>query len=161
MSCDEIRDRLENLWEGGDTAEAELHLKECAPCAQYSRELDLLRSGFHLLKEEEVPSPSVGFAERVVRRLAETTRSSSLADFFELVGRRFVYATLVLTFLTLLALALPSTGPVRGLTVTDIQTTVQESSLAYTDPMGDPAAQEAPDYAVSENPAHAGAGEVK
>ncbi len=76
----------------------------CAWCAQ----------GFSLLRQEEAPAPSLGFAERLVRQLGEMSRVPSMADFFERVGRRFVYATLALTLLALLALALPSTGPVRS-----------------------------------------------
>ena len=121
MRCDDIRDRLDDLWEGEETAEVRQHLTQCASCARYYRDLRLVRSGFRLLKREEAPEPSLGFAERLVRQLGELSKAPSVADFFERVGRRFVYATLVLTFLALLALALPSTGPVRGLSAADIQ----------------------------------------
>jgi hypothetical protein len=102
----------------------------------------------NLWKLEEPVGPSLGFAERVVRQLAEMGRTVSAVDFFERVGRRFVYAGLVLTFLALLALTLPSPGPVRGLTAADIQITAQEASLAYGDPMGEIAAQESPEVAA-------------
>ena len=121
MRCDDIRDRLDELWEGEETAEVRQHLTQCASCAKYYRDLRLVRSGFRLLKREEATEPSLGFAERLVRQLGELSKAPSVADFFERVGRRFVYATLVLTFLALLALALPSTGPVRGLSAADIQ----------------------------------------
>ena len=120
MRCDDIRDRLDDLWEGEETAEVRQHLTQCASCAKYHRDLRLVRSGFHLLKCEKAREPSLGFAERLVRQLGELSKAPSVADFFERVGRRFVYATLVLTFLALLALALPSTGPVRGLSAADI-----------------------------------------
>ena len=51
-----------------------------------------------------------------------------------------------LTFLALLALALPSTGPVRGSERADIQVPAQEASLAYSDPMGESGLQESPDW---------------
>ena len=119
---------------------------------RYHRDLRLVRAGFHLWKREEAPEPSLGFAERLVRQLGEMSKAPSVADFFERVGRRFVYATLALTFLALLALALPSTGPVRGLSAADIQIPAQEASLAYSDPMGETGLQESPDLAPVETP---------
>ena len=161
MRCDDIRDRLDNLWEGEETAEVRQHLTQCAGCARYHRDLRLVRSGFHLLKREEAVEPSLGFAERLVRQLGEMSKAPSVADFFERVGRRFVYGTLALTFLAVLALALPPTGPVRGLSATDIQISAQEASLAYSDPMGETSLQETPDLAPEENPAPAVTNEVK
>ncbi len=161
MRCDDIYDRLDTLWEGGETAEVRQHLTQCAPCARYHRDLRLVRAGFHLWRREKVVEPSLGFAERLVRQLGEMGKAPSVADFFERVGRRFVYATLVLTFLALLALALPSTGPVRGLSVADIQMPAQEASLAYSDPMGETGLQETPDLAPVETPAPAVTNEVK
>jgi hypothetical protein len=161
MRCDHIRDRLDDLWEGEATAEIRQHLKQCATCAGYYRDLRLVRSGFRLLKREEAPEPSLGFAQRLVRRLGEMSKAPSVADFFERVGRRFVYATLVLTCLAVLAVALPPTGPVRGLSAADIQISAQEASLAYSDPMGEAGLQEFPDSAPEEAPAPAVTNEVK
>jgi hypothetical protein len=161
MRCNLIRERLDDLWEGEATAEIRQHLTQCAACAGYYRNLRLVRSGLRLLKSEEAPEPSLGFAERLVRQLGEMSKAPSVADFFERVGRRFVYAGLVLTFLALLALALPPTGPVRGLTVADIQISAQEASLAYSDPIGETSWQESPDLAPEETPAPAVTNEVK
>jgi hypothetical protein len=111
----------------------------------------MVRAGFHLLQREEAPEPSLGFAERLVRRLGEVSKAPSVADFFELAGRRFVYATLALTLLALLALAVPSTGPVQSLSAADIQVPAQEASLIYSDPMG-AGLQESPDLAPVETP---------
>jgi hypothetical protein len=72
-----------------------------------------------------------------------------------------VYATLVLTFLALLALALPPAGPVRGLSAADIQIPAQEASLAYSDPMGETSLQESPELAPLEAPAPVVTNEVK
>jgi len=161
MHCNDVRERLDNLWESDVTPEDRQHLSQCAGCREYRLDLRLLRSGFRLLKLEEIPEPSLGFAERMVRRLGEIGAAPTLAEFFERVGRRFVYATLALTFLALLALAVPSTGPVRGLSSNDIQISSQEASLAYSDPVGDPGVQEAPELAPAETPEPAVSNEVK
>jgi predicted anti-sigma-YlaC factor YlaD len=161
MRCDHIRDRLVDLWEGEETAEVRQHLTQCAACAGYYRELRLVRSGLRLWKREEAPEPSLGFAERLVRQLGVMSKAPRVTDFFERVGRRFVYATLALTFVALLALALPATGPVRGLTAADIQMPAQEASLAYSDPMGETILQESPDLAPVETPAPADTKEGK
>jgi len=94
MRCNDIRDRLDSLWEGGKMTEVRQHLTQCPSCAGYYRDLRLVRSGLHLWKREEAPEPSLGFAERLVRQLGELSKAPSVADFFERVGRRFVYATL-------------------------------------------------------------------
>ena len=161
MRCDDIRERLDNLWEGEETVEVRQHLTQCAACARYHRDLRLVRLGLRLWKREEGPEPSLGFAERLVRQLGEISKAPSVADFFERVGRRFVYATLVLTFLALLALALPPTGPVRGLNAADIQISVQEASLAYSDPIGETSLQESPDLAPVDTPEPADTKEAK
>lgn len=127
--------------------------------ASYLRDLRRVRAGFRLLQCEEAVEPSLGFAERLVRQLGELSRAPSVADFFERVGRRFVYATLALTFLALLALALPSTGPVRGLSAADMP--AQEAALAYSDPMAENGLQESPDLVPVESSAPVLSNEVK
>ncbi len=159
MRCDHIRDRLDDSWEGEEAAEVRQHLTQCATCAGYYLDLRLVRAGLRLWKREEAPEPSLGFAERLVRQLGEMSKAPSVADFFERVGRRFVYATLALTFLALLALALPSTGPVRGLSAADMP--AQEASLAYSDPLGETGPQESLGLAPVEAPAPAVTNEVK
>jgi len=161
MRCNDICERIDNLWEDGETAEVRQHLTQCPSCARYYRDLRLVRAGLHLWKCEEAPEPSLGFAQRLVRQLGELSKAPSVADFFERVGRRFVYATLALTFLVLLALALPPSGPVRGLSAADIQMPVQEAALAYSDPMGETSLQESPDLAPGDVPAPAVTNEVK
>jgi len=161
MRCEDIHDRFDDLWEGAETAEVRRHLTECVACRRYYRDLRLVRAGFRLWRHEAAVEPSLGFAERLVRQLGELGKAPSLADFFEKVGRRFVYATLVLTFLALLALALPSTGPVRGLSASDIQMSAQEAMLANSDPMGETGLQESSDLAPVQAPAPAVTKEVK
>ena len=161
MSCHHIREHLLELWGAGETAEVREHLRQCASCASYHRDLRLTRAGLLLWKRDEAPEPSLGFAERLVRQLSEASRVPSVADFFERVGRRFVYATLALTFLALLAIALPATGPVRGLTAADIQMPTPETLLAYSDPMGENVVLEFPEPAATETPAPYVTNEVK
>ena len=148
--------KFASVWPIFGTANAEAdircHLAQCAECRHYHVDLRLVRSGLRQLRLDEAPEPSLGFAERVVRQLGDLSKAPSVADFFERVGRRFVYATLALTFLALLAMALPATGPVRGLTSTDIQITSQEASLAYSDPVGEPGALETSETAPVESP---------
>jgi len=161
MNCEEYRTQLTGQWGDGGAEEVRLHLAHCPSCAQYYRDLRLVKAGLYLLKNEAEPAPSLGFAERLVRQLGDLSKAPSVAEFFERVGRRFVYTALVLTSLALLALALPATGPVRGLTVADIQTTTQEALLAYSDPIGESNVQESPDLAPSEAPAPTGSNEGK
>jgi hypothetical protein len=50
-----------------------------------------------------------------VRRIEEATAiRRPRPEFVEQVGRRFVYATLMLTLVLLVGLLLPSSGPLRG-----------------------------------------------
>lgn len=160
MRCDDVRERVQGLWESALTDEVRQHLAQCRGCRQYHLDLRLVQSGFRLVKSEEAPEPSLGFAERLVRRLGEVSKAPSVGYFFERVGRRFVYATLVITFLALLALTLPSTGPVRGLSASDIQIS-QEATVAYSDPMGDPGVSGNPELAPAESPASQPTDEVK
>jgi len=115
MNCNEVRDFLTGQWDGGLPAELREHLAGCAGCMGYLRNVRLLQAGFRALADESAPEPSLGFAARLVRRLQEWEEKGTRSEFFEAVGRRFVYATLVLTLALLLGLALPSTGPVRGI----------------------------------------------
>ncbi len=161
MSCDYLRERLDSLWEQGEAAEVTRHLAECRECAREYHDLRLVRAGFRLMKREAPPEPSLGFAQRLVRQLGELSRAPSVADFIEQVGRRFVYATLVLTFLALLAIALPATGPVRGLTLSDVQLSGPEALVANADPFGDTNLQEPYEQEPEEVPAPAATHEVK
>ncbi len=136
MRCDDLRERLDDLWEGELSPEARQHLVQCAACERYVRDLRLVRAGFRVLKGETAPEPSLGFAERLVRRWGELSKQASVGEFFERVGRRFVYATLVLTLLLLMALALPPTGPIRGESTADLLVPAEETALVPSDPLG-------------------------
>jgi hypothetical protein len=119
MDCKEIRDLVSELWGDELPGEAREHLSKCAGCEVFWRDARLVQAGFRALAEEAVPEASLGFASRVVRRLQEWEEKGARSEFFEAVGRRFVYATLALTLALLVSLALPTSGPVRGVAGAD------------------------------------------
>jgi hypothetical protein len=153
MRCKDFQERLDELWEGVQAPEIQRHLAECKECGRHVRDMQVVRSGFSVLKQEPAPEPSLGFSERLVRRLGELSEAPSVGDFFESVGRRFVYGTLVLTFLMLLALVLPSAGPVRGIASTDVIMPAQETAQVQVDPLGESSQPDVPDAMPGEAPA--------
>jgi hypothetical protein len=157
MHCDDVRDRLDTLWDAALPPEIGAHLAECASCSAYHRDMLMLHDGLGLWKRDEAPAPSVGFAQRVVRQLR--SQPPAIADFLELVGRRFVFGTLALVLFAVLAFSIPSTGPLRSLSAADLQGPTQEATLASADPMG--GASETPGTAPASSPAPATANEAK
>jgi len=119
MDCEEIRDLISELWGGELSAEAREHVSKCAGCERFLRDARLVQAGFRALAEETVPEASLGFASRLIRRLQEWEEKGARSEFFETVGRRFVYATFALTLALLLSLVLPTSGPVRGVAGAD------------------------------------------
>jgi hypothetical protein len=114
MRCDDIRQLLEDCREAAVPELLRSHLAACKECAEWWRDWLDLGASFKALAAEPVPEPSLGFAARVQRRLEEDALPGWGADFFERAGRRAVWATLLVALTVLLALVLPSTGPVRG-----------------------------------------------
>jgi len=109
---------LEDCRDGAVPETLREHLAACKECTVWWKEWQLLSAGFRALAAESVPEPSLGFSARVLRRLEEGAALSgwgAAGDFFERAGRRVVWATLLMTLTVLLALVLPSSGPVRGL----------------------------------------------
>jgi len=97
------------------------HLRACPACQDFARDWADLQAGLYALAARPVPEPSWGFAERVLRRLEEFPAGFAAGeDFFERVGRRVIYATTALALILLIALALPSSGPLRGPMPTEI-----------------------------------------
>lgn len=114
MRCEEIRTLLVDAGEGGRNAAVDEHLAVCVECRSCAADAARIQAGFRLLAAEETPALSWGFAERVLRRLAaEGAARSSGVDFFEKAGRQVIMATLVLVLTLVLAMILPSSGPVR------------------------------------------------
>jgi len=136
MDCKEIRDLIGERWDEPLPAEAREHLSRCASCEAYGRNARFLEAGFHALAEETPPEASFGFASRLVRRLQEWEATGARSEFFETVGRRFVYATLALTLALLLSLALPTTGPVRGVAGADFLGLQSRNQASQPDVVG-------------------------
>lgn len=112
MRCKEVR---KLALDGGAEAlqpSASRHLADCAACASYARDLAEIRRGFAALARSEAPLPSWGFSDRVLRRCESAARIAA-PDFLESAGRRVIVAALVLVFTLLLAMIVPSSGPVR------------------------------------------------
>jgi hypothetical protein len=115
MRCDDVRMILGEAKAEELSGAVRQHLDGCRECSAWWREWHLVSAGFQALAEEQVPEPSLGFATRVIRRLEKGAETGwGVGDFFERAGRRVVWATLVVTLSALLALVLPSSGPVRG-----------------------------------------------
>jgi hypothetical protein len=136
MDCKEFRDLVSEQWGGELPAEAREHLSNCAGCEVFLRDARLVQAGFRALAEEAVPEASLGFASRLVRRLQEWEEKGARSEFFETVGRRFVYATLVLTLALLLSLALPTSGPVRGVAGADFLVLQSQNQVSQADVIG-------------------------
>ncbi len=112
MRCRKVQDIL--LF-GGEDARAAQHLNRCPNCQSFARDLEDLGRGFRALATVPLPEPSWGFVARVLRRLQELSAEQRMAsNFFEVVGRRVVYAASILAIVVLMALALPSSGPLRS-----------------------------------------------
>jgi hypothetical protein len=137
MRCKQIQELLNELWTGEVPAEVRTHLASCPACESYARDIRLVHAGFQALAAEPAPEPMLGFATRVVRRGQETAEQGRRAEeFFERVGRRFVYATLLVTLAVLLALVVPASGPVRGPTSADLLLAQPEMVVTRPDPLG-------------------------
>jgi anti-sigma factor RsiW len=136
MRCEDVREQVDELWAGEVPAETRVHLAACPACAEYLRDVRLVRTGLRLLAKDPAPEPTLGFAVRLVRRLRESAEQNAREAFFEYVGRRFVYATLVLAMFLVLALVVPSTGPVREAATPDLLIAEEEEVTVRPDPVG-------------------------
>jgi anti-sigma factor RsiW len=126
MRCDVVRKSVEEDFEKTPVIQA--HLAACATCREYLREWELLRSGLAVLAKVEPPAPSLGFAERVVRRLQDARDSQRGQQFILQAGRRMVYATLLVAVMFILGLVVPSSGPLR--TPMAAESVLSETQLA-------------------------------
>jgi hypothetical protein len=95
---------------------AQEHLGGCAECRSYAVRLSRIEEGIRILALDPPPEPSIGFCERLIRRLEQ--RVNEPADFLEYVGRRVVFASLVLVLFLLLVMIVPPSGPLRHKTAT-------------------------------------------
>lgn len=115
MTCDDVRAILEETGESAAPESVRAHVAACGLCAEWLKDWRTMTEGFHLLARDVGPEPSWGFAERVVRRLDDSVNPlRGAADLVERAGRRVVWATLAMTFAAVMALIVPSSGPVRA-----------------------------------------------
>jgi hypothetical protein len=111
MRCDAVRQIVE---EGRDRPPAvAAHLESCSGCKEYLRKWETLRASLIALRAEDPPEPSIGFTTRVMRKL-ENAPAELSQQFIDQIGRRVVYATLMVALMVLLVLLLPSSGPYRS-----------------------------------------------
>lgn len=112
MRCDVVRKMVE---EGIELpAGIQAHLASCSACADYVRQWEFVRAGLVALRIEEPPPASLGFTERLIRRLERARADSQTGQQFIVeAGRRVVYATLLVALILILSLVLPSSGPWR------------------------------------------------
>jgi hypothetical protein len=109
MRCNDVH---ELIFGGSLTAPAQEHLDACPQCRALAREAESLNAGFALLAQDAVPEPSWGFASRVLRGLNEAP--SRMLEPLEIIGRRAVLVAGALAMTVMMALALSSSGPLRG-----------------------------------------------
>ncbi len=114
MHCGRIQKLLEEKGEASLSPVDRQHLKVCPDCRLYAHDWSILTQGLKFISQEPIPEPSLGFSARLLRRLDEENARGLLhPEFYENAGRRVIFATLVLVFTLLLAMALPASGPVR------------------------------------------------
>jgi anti-sigma factor RsiW len=113
MRCEAVRQIVED---GMNRPPAvEVHVESCSACKEYLRQWDMIHAGLVALRGEEPPEPSIGFTTRVMRRLENSSAELKFGQqFIDQIGRRVVYATLMVALMLLLILALPSSGPLRS-----------------------------------------------
>lgn len=113
MRCDAARQIVE---EGlARTPAVQVHIESCSDCKEYLRKWDLLQAGLAAMREDEPPDPSVGFTSRLMRRLENAPSEFQFGQqLIDQIGRRIVYATLMVAVMLGLILALPSSGPLRS-----------------------------------------------
>jgi hypothetical protein len=134
MRCKNIQAILIEARREDYPSEVRKHLEQCPNCRAEAAGLARLTEGMNLLARETAPEPSIGFRARVLRRLDPEWVSP--ADFLEHAGRQVVYATLLVVFFLLLAMTLPSSGPLRHKprfeTYSPQQETVTEGSYSVS-----------------------------
>ena len=111
MRCDAVRQIVEDGMDRPPAVAA--HLESCSGCKEYLRKWETLRAALIALRAEDPPEPSIGFTTRVMRRLGDNPAELG-QQFIDQIGRRVVYATLMVALMLLLMLMLPPSGPYRS-----------------------------------------------
>lgn len=113
MRCEAVRQIVEDGLKR--LPAVEVHIKSCSACREYVRQWEMIRAGLVELRGEEPPEPSIGFTTRVMRKLENSSAELPFGQqFIDQIGRRVVYATLMVALMLVLILALPSSGPLRS-----------------------------------------------
>jgi hypothetical protein len=113
MRCDAVRQMVEEGMKQMDAVQ--VHLRSCSVCKEYVRRWEIVQAGLVALRAEEAPEPSIGFTTRVIRRLENASTEFQFGQqFIDQIGRRMVYATLMVALTLLMVLLLPSSGPFRS-----------------------------------------------
>ena len=92
-----IRNKLESLLEGkANVAEVQQHLIRCAECSGEVADMRTQKDLFRTLKPTEELEPAAGFYARVMQRIEERAKESSIWAVFVYspVGKRFALASL-------------------------------------------------------------------
>jgi anti-sigma factor RsiW len=135
MRCKDIQNGIVEA-AGKQTAPVAEHLASCPACRAFVRDWRLTSLGFQALAQEAVPEATLGFAERVVRLLQDPSSEKRFGEQFLVgVGRRFVYAGLLVTLLMLMGLLLPASGPLRGPAAAELYIAQSETSTGWNDPL--------------------------
>ncbi|HZT71588.1 MAG TPA: hypothetical protein VFC10_17805 [Terriglobia bacterium] len=113
MRCDTVRQMVEEDVEISPSLR--VHLDSCSACKEYLRSWQAVRAGLVALGVESPPEPSIGFTKRVMNRIENAREEIQFGEqFIDQIGRRFVYAMLMVALTLLLVLLLPSSGPLRS-----------------------------------------------
>ncbi len=161
MRCDEVREIL---------AEKELldrpvalrdHLAACPECAAEARAWRLARQGFASLGGDPVSEASLGFADRLLRRIEAERARGAAVEFIESVGRRVVLATGLLALALLLGLLLPSAGPLGSSANAEMALAATEIKFAENDPILAPESEDNSNVVVAPSSGEAHRGDKK
>jgi hypothetical protein len=136
MRCDAVRQIIEEGLK--KVPSVEVHLTSCSACNEYLHQWETIRAGLVALRGEEPPEPSIGFAARVIHRLENPPAEFQFGQqFIDQIGRRMVYATLMVALTLLLVLLVPSSGPFRSSGVSEsILVQVEAATLSNEQMLG-------------------------
>jgi hypothetical protein len=163
MRCDAVRQIVE---EGVTmTPAVQVHVESCSGCKEYLRKWETVHAGLVAIRGEAPPEPTIGFTARLMRRLENAPAEFPFGQqFIDQIGRRAVYATLMVVLMLALILALPSSGPLRSsgisesvLVQTQVAALASEQVLGVDgvdlgdldDPSGVPATSDSPEVRSS------------
>ena len=158
MRCDAVRQVLE---EGVERQPAvQVHLDSCTACKEYLQHWEMLHSGLVALRNEIPPEPSIGFTTRLMRRLENAPVDLRFGQqFVDQIGRRVVYASLMVALMLMMLLMLPSSGPYRSSGISEsVLVRAQVASLSNEQILGVDGVDNGDQTDVAAPPANSDAG---